>query len=253
MQLNNKWFPFGCNRNLDNVDRVICFHYAGGSTSAFKRWTTSKLPVEFIPVELPGRGTRMSEPCMESFDELIEQLVANLIKVLDYRRFHFYGHSMGAAIAFETAYQLQHRYGIQPEQLIVAGRHAPQHPDPSLFKSYMSDEDLLHEMKRLNGTPKEILDNREIMQFLLPMIRSDYKLHESYNYRGHKLNIPIIAHAGKDDHDANPSIMQYWKDVTYGEFELQAYEGNHFFVQQLGEQYLSELINKVRHKELYPL
>ncbi|UHA73200.1 thioesterase II family protein [Paenibacillus sp. 481] len=253
MEMTNKWFPFGCQRDIDKEIRVFCFHFAGGSSAAFKHWTTPNLPVEFIPVELPGRGVRISEACMENFDDLIEQLMANLIKVLDYRRFHFFGHSMGAVIAFEAAYQLQDKFGILPEQLIVAGRHAPHHPDPSLFQSYMSDEALIAEIKRLDGTPKEILENREVMQFLLPMIRSDYKLHESYNYRGNKLNIPIIAHAGTDDPEADASLMQHWSEVTDGTFELQQFAGNHFFVQNLRDVYLVELINKVRQKELHAL
>ncbi|AJQ28945.1 MULTISPECIES: thioesterase II family protein [Pelosinus] len=245
MKITNNWFPFARNRDIKKTNRVFCFHYAGGSSSIFKHWAVSRLPVEFIPVELPGRGARISESCLENFDCLIEQMISSLITVIDNRPFYFFGHSMGAMIAFEAAYQLQGKYGVQPEKLIVAGRHAPHRPDLSLFKSHMSDETLIWELKRLNGTPREILENREIIQFLLPMIRSDYKLHESYNYQGQKLSIPIIAHAGKHDHEANAAVMQHWQQVTDGAFAIKEFDGNHFFVQNLGEEYLSELIRAV--------
>ena len=245
MKNTNNWFPFARNQNIKKTTEVFCFHYAGGSSAIFKHWTVSRLPVEFIPVELPGRGARIAESCVENFDCLIEQLISSLIAVINNRPFYFFGHSMGAMIAFEAAYQLQKKFGVQPEKLIVAGRHAPHRPDLSFFKSHMSDEALIWELKRLNGTPREILENREFIQFLLPMIRSDYKLHESYNYQGQKLSIPIIAHAGKHDHEANAAIMQHWQHVTDGTFAIREFDGNHFFVQNLGEEYLAELVRAV--------
>ncbi|CQR73884.1 Linear gramicidin dehydrogenase LgrE [Sporomusa ovata DSM 2662] len=248
MKITNNWFPFGYNRDSKKA-RVFCFHYAGGSAAAFKHWTISCLTVEFIPVELPGKGTRISEPCFEKFDCLIEELLSGLMTAINNRPFYFFGHSMGAIIAFEAAYQLKCKYGIQPEKLIVAGRHAPHHPDPSMFKSHMDDEALIGELKRLNGTPREIMENKEILQFLLPIIRSDYRLHESYCYRGQKLNLPIIAHAGKRDYEANAAIMKYWNEVTDGPFALKEFDGNHFFVQNLGEEYLSELIRAVSRND----
>lgn len=238
----NRWFPFAHNRSGGNHKRVFCFHYAGGSSVIFKQWAAAGRPVEFIPVELPGRGTRSAEACLENFDQLTEPLLSGLLQAIDNRPFCFFGHSMGAVIAFEAAWQLQTRYGLQPEQLIVAGRHAPHCPDPATFKSYMNDEALIRELKRLNGTPPEILENREILDFLLPMIRSDYKLHESYRYRGQNLNLPVIAHAGKYDHEANAALMRHWREVTAGSFALREFDGNHFFVQNLGEEYLAELM-----------
>jgi medium-chain acyl-[acyl-carrier-protein] hydrolase len=249
MKLPNHWFPFEQNRDTQKKNRVFCFHYAGGSSAVFKHWAMSRLAVEFIPVELPGRGARISESCPENFDCFIEELLANLLAVIDSRPFYFFGHSMGAVIAFEAAYQLRNKYGIQPEKLIVAGRHAPHHPDPSPFKSYMNDEALIQELRRLDGTPREILEDREILRFLLPIIRSDYKLHENYRYRGEKLNIPIIAHAGKDDHEANAAVMQHWNEVTDGTFAIKEFDGNHFFVRDLGEVYLSELIRTVSQED----
>ncbi|MBU3186317.1 thioesterase II family protein [Clostridium estertheticum] len=249
MDKKNCWFPMNQKDDSEKLYRVFCFHYAGGSSTAYKNWNKNSHPIEFIPVELPGRGTRIYEPCIEEFDVLMDELIPNLKKMIDHRPFFFYGHSMGAIIAFRAAYKLQKLYGIHPEKLIVAGRHAPHRGDSCVFKSYMGEEALIKELKRLEGTPKEALENKELLQFILPLVKSDYKLHESYKYYGEKLSIPIIAHAGINDGEANIDEMQHWNKVTGGSFEIKEFQGNHFFVQTLGNKYVSEIIKIVMSTE----
>ncbi|MGD8400920.1 MAG: alpha/beta fold hydrolase [Bacillota bacterium] len=252
MALNNNWFPFGTAQDHPTAKRVFCFHYAGGSSAVFKHWARGGLPVAFIPVELPGRGTRISEPCPDEVASLLAELIPSLTAAIADRPFCLFGHSMGAVLAFEVAYLLRNQYGLQADKLIVAGRQAPHYPDPFEFKTYMGDEALIRELRRLGGTADQILESSEILQFLLPMIRSDYKLHESYIYRGQKLDIPIIAHTGRHDADAGAAVMKHWEEVTDGPFELHEFDGNHFFVQNLGEKYLRELIGVITRDE-YPL
>lgn len=249
MNREDQWFPIKQKSNVEKKYRVFCFHYAGGSSTVYKNWVINDYPVEFIPVELPGRGTRICETCIEDFDTLIDELVPNLKKSIDERPFFFYGHSMGAAIAFKAAHKLHKLYGIYPEKLIVAGRHAPHREDPSTFKIHMGEAALIEELKRLEGTPKEVLENEELLQFILPLIKNDYKLHESFNYYGEKVSIPIIAHAGSKDFEANMDEMKHWKEVTGKAFEIKEFKGNHFFVQALGDEYISEIIKIVMSTE----
>lgn len=245
MSEKNKWFPTINKEKEMNSHKVFCFHYAGGSSSVYKQWAVFNGPVEFIPVELPGRGTRIAEKCIEDFDSLMDELIPNLKEVIGKDIFTLYGHSMGASIAFDAACRLKSKYNILPEKLIVAGRHAPHQEDPSVFKSYMGDDKLIKELKRLNGTPKEVLENKMLLQFVLPMIRSDYKLHESYKYNGEKLSVPIIAHTGIEDYEANYNVMKEWKNMTTRGFQIKKFNGNHFFVQNLGNEYMMQLAETV--------
>ncbi|MBE6089939.1 MAG: thioesterase [Clostridium beijerinckii] len=240
-----EWFPFSSSNNYGKMGKVICFYYAGGSSLVYKSWAKADCPFEFIPVELPGRGTRILETCIENFDKLIDELLPNLLKIIDEKPFYFYGHSMGAAIAFEVSYKLQRLHGRKPEKLIVAGRHAPHKKDPSKYRSHMGDKALIQELVRLNGTPKEVLENKELLNFILPIIKSDYKISESYSYHGEKINVPVIAHAGADDKEASVEVMKYWGEVTDGSFQIKEFPGDHFFVQSLGEKYLLELVDSI--------
>jgi len=237
----NPWFPFGIRKDRSRP-LLFCFHYAGGSSTIFRHWVALRSTVDIVPVELPGRGTRMAEPHPQRFDELIEALLAALAPEVEGREFCLFGHSMGAAIAFDAACRLEREYGFRTAKLIVAGRHAPHRPDPSPFSSDMDDEALVRELQRLGGTPPDILENEELLRYLLPMIRSDYRLHESFVYRRQLLMAPIVAHSGTGDRDASEEEMRHWSEVTDAEFAIRSFEGNHFFVQRLGDAYLNELL-----------
>ncbi len=248
MNYNNKWFPYGIRNSKKSKAKVFCFHYAGGGSSIFKHWVTHDTSIEFIPIELPGRGSRIGESCIEDFNLLVHELMKNIVPVIDsHTPFSFFGHSMGAVIAFETAFQLKKKYNISPEKIIVAGRHAPHKMDTSEFHSKLSDEELVAELRLLNGTPKEVLDNKELIAFLIPMIRSDLRLHENFSYKSQKINIPIVAHAAAEDIDATLPIMNYWKELTRDNFTIKEFKGDHFFVQNLGENYLKNIIKTINN------
>ncbi|HKV41924.1 MAG TPA: alpha/beta fold hydrolase, partial [Blastocatellia bacterium] len=136
--------------------RLFCFPYAGGGAAAYRTWPRS-LPadIEVIPVELPGRGSRLAEPAFKRVPALIDGLTEAILPVLG-TDFAFFGHSMGAVIAFELAREIRRRRGIQPRHLFASGRRAPQIPDddPRIFD--LPYDEFVAELKTLNGTPKEV-------------------------------------------------------------------------------------------------
>src|SRR5262249_36980729 len=105
--------------------RLFCLPYAGAGASIFRSWS-AQLPtqIEVCPVQLPGREERLSEAAFERMEPLIEELSTALNTYVD-RPFAFFGHSMGALIAFELARRLQEDRGLCPKRLIVSGRRAP--------------------------------------------------------------------------------------------------------------------------------
>lgn len=145
-----KWFPFTTYDldELNNRDIVFCFHHAGGSASVYRKWTLKKEKINFVCVELPGKGTRRKERFIENFEELVGPLVESIINVADDRNILFFGHSMGAAMAFYAAAYMAQNYGREPRKIVVAGRQAPNEVNLTEFKSYMDDDALIKELIR---------------------------------------------------------------------------------------------------------
>ena len=239
-----KWFPYGIPTNTRAKAQLFCFPSAGGNAAVFKDWVNVSEKIGVIPVELPGRGRYITDLCTENIAELTDNLVQVILEVAS-SPMVFYGHSMGGMIAFELAVACKQNYLNGLEKLIVAGRHAPHQPDPSPLNSKMSNEEIVHQIKRMEGTPREILEHPEMLRFLLQIIRSDLKLHESFQYRGQILDIPIIAHCGSKDNEANRSIMSHWKTMTGASFDLEEFTGGHFFIQSLGSTYRKAVFDAV--------
>lgn len=229
--LEQRWFPFSTYALNDcEHKKIFCFHHAGGSASVYRKWTLEKRNVNFVCVELPGKGTRRREPFVSNFMDLLPSLSECIIKVCAGKPFSLFGHSMGAAMAFYTANYLQKRYGVVPEKIVAAGRQAPQDEDPSEFKSYMDDDRLIQELEKYKATPKEILENQELLHFVLPEVRKDYKLNESLVYHGEQVSAPIYINCGTEDIGATQEIMENWQAVTTQKIKEKIFTGDHFFV-----------------------
>ena len=239
-----KWFPFVTYelKKENNEKMVFCFPHAGGTASTYRTWTMKKGIYNFACVELPGKGTRRKEKFISEFDLILEPLSQSIQKVVGEKEFYFFGHSMGAAMAFYIAHYLKQQYDIQPVKIIVAGRQAPHEENLTEFKTYMDDDALIAEMKRYNATPKEMLESKEFLSFALPQIRRDYKLNESLIYRNECLSVPLILHTATKDYEANAAIMERWEQVTTEGTVIRQFEGDHFFVLNQGDAYWKSLV-----------
>lgn len=163
-------------------------------------------------------------------EQLLEPLCAALTPHLD-RPYGLFGHSMGAVIAFEAARRLSGRAGHGPACLLVSGRRPPRQASSRRLFSALPDDDFLAEVARLNGTPREVLGHHQLVRMLLPVLRADFELNESYlPLPGRRLSCPIAAYVGATDHEVDPSEMLGWRDETTGEFTLRVFSGDHFFL-----------------------
>ncbi len=162
--------------------RLFCFPYVGGGALIFRTWPNS-LPAtaEVCPVELPGRGTRLKETPFTRLLPLVQALAQALLPHLD-KPFAFFGHSMGALISFELTRQLRRLYGLVPLHLFVSAHRAPQLPDPDPPIHTLPEAEFMEELRCLNGTPKEVLEQPELMELMLPILRADFALCETYIY-----------------------------------------------------------------------
>lgn len=211
--------------------RLFCFPYAGGTALVYRPWA-QKFPasVEVVAIQLPGRATRIKEPPISKLTELVEPIASALAPFLD-KPFAFFGHSMGAVICFEVARFFRRQGRALPGHMFVSGRCAPQLSRESQPLYNLPKEDLLAELQQLDGTPREVLDHPELMDLMLPVLRADLSVCDTYEYTEEApLACPITALGGLQDFDVSRRMIEAWREQTSATFTLRMLQGNHFFI-----------------------
>ena len=225
----NRWLK--CIATVPNARlRLFCFPYAGGNAFAFRKWADAGLEgVDLYAIELPGRGTRLAEPAFDRMEPLVRELETALLPSF-IQPFAFFGHSMGAAIAYELLQTLRSR-DLPPSLLLVSGRRAPHIADPDPPIHGLPEADFLHALRRYNGTPEEVLQSTELMALFLPTIRADFTLLETHAYQPRPpLDCPIVAFGGLEDWKASTGDLEAWRAHTRANFSHQMFPGDHFFI-----------------------
>jgi len=227
--------------------RLFCFPYAGGGAQVYRSWPKA-LPewLEVCPIQMPGRWGRIGEALFQHMDELVQDLSQALLPELS-KPFAFFGHSMGALVAFECCRALRSLEAPQPSFFFPSAHRAPQASKIKSRTSYdLPESQLIEELKKLKGTPTEVLEHPEWMKIFLPIIRADLRIVETYPYRGQApLASPILAFAGGQDHEATPTDMEAWREQTSSDFHLVKVPGDHFFVQSHAPLLWSHLIRSL--------
>ncbi|MEU3459411.1 alpha/beta fold hydrolase [Streptomyces sp. NPDC006733] len=211
----------------DPKARLLCFPHAGGSANSFFQFARGLGEMEVYGVQYPGRQDRRRERFRESIEELADEIVEFLGEWTDLPLI-LLGNSMGALVAFEVALRLESR-GNAPLSLFACGRVAP-----TLRKDegthLKGDDAFLREMALLGGMGHELLQDDEILDLVLPPMRADYRMAETYCCPpGTQLSVPIHVHIGKADPKVTEAESAQWSLSTTGEFTLQAHDGGHFF------------------------
>lgn len=227
----NRWLAFPKPRPQARL-RLFCFPFAGGAATTYRGWS-AQFPdtIEVVPVELPGRASRIRETPFRRLDTLLDGLVEGLGSELE-RPFAFFGHSMGALIGFELARRLRREGLPQPVWLFVSARRPPQLPpkDDDIYYD-LPEEEFIAKLRELDGTPDEVLAHPELMQMLLPLLRADFELNETLDYREEAaLDCPISAFGGLSDVEVPREDLQQWAPHSRASFKLRMLRGGHFFV-----------------------
>ena len=209
--------------------RLFCFPYAGGGASMFRQWA-SMLPeqIEVLGVQYPGRESRIGEPAHRRMGPLLDDLVAAMLPLLD-RPCVFYGHSMGALVAFALTRRLR-QHGIQPRQLFLAAYRAPHLPNPNI-RIYHLPPEVFKVVLRAEGIAETILQNDELMQAMLPTLRADFELCDTYDCtEDMPLACPLAIFGGTEDVRISAADLQAWPRHTTATCELTMLPGAHFFL-----------------------
>jgi medium-chain acyl-[acyl-carrier-protein] hydrolase len=172
----------------------------------------------------------MREPPFDNLDALVQDAVPMMLPYLD-RPFAFFGHSMGAIICFEIARHLRKEQLGGPLHLFVSGRRAPQRPASRPPTYDLPEPEFLKHLQHLDGTPKEVLEHPQLMQLMLPLLRADFSVSQTYAHReGPPLDCPITAFGGERDDEVSREDLEAWREQTTASFSLRMFPGGHFFL-----------------------
>lgn len=224
--------------------RLFCLPFAGGAASVYRPWQRAAPPhLQVCPVELPGRGRRFAEPPYPRMTPLVAALAGALDDVLD-RPYAVFGHSMGGLVGYELVRQLRDRGRPLPLHLFVSGIAPPGSRPlrPDLHAA--TDADVKRRLRELNGTPPELLENTELMDLMLPTLRADFSVLETYEHReSSPLDVPLTVFGGRSDPEVEPSRLHAWRHHAGAGYHVEIFDGDHFFVQTAGERVLASIVS----------
>ncbi|MGW3683451.1 thioesterase II family protein [Streptomyces prasinus] len=228
-RLSSRWFrSFG--DVTDPVSEVVCFPHAGGSAAMFQNWQRYTSALKITAVQLPGREVRLGERPFLEMTALVDAL-APALAPLTGRPYAFYGHSMGALVAFEVLRRFRQLELPLPSALFVSGRDAPQYADQEQVH-HLPDAELLARLRAWEGMePQDLSTYEELVTLMLPTIRADLTLAETYRYvPGPPLPMPVRVLRGRRDllmRDGDAG----WARQTSADCSVHEFDGGHFFVQ----------------------
>jgi surfactin synthase thioesterase subunit len=226
--------------------RLFCLPFAGGNSQIYRNWP-DHLPagVGVLAVELPGRGARMREPPISDMAALIAALSEALVPYLD-RPFAFFGHSMGAAIAYEAARHVTAADGRSAAHLFVSARRAPGMKSRRPAADTLDDGLFIQRLRELGGTSEAVLAEPDLMALFLPMLRADFRLNDTYQpLPGPALACPLTVFGGQGDPEALVHELEAWRGLAPVGFELCLFPGDHYFFQSVRPDLLARIAREL--------
>jgi medium-chain acyl-[acyl-carrier-protein] hydrolase len=227
--------------------RLFCLPHSGSGASQFSLWKNFLPPIlDICPIQLPGRENRFREPPFTQIRSIAKNLAEALEPYID-RPYILYGFSLGALIAFELARQLRRQKAAPPVSLYALARPAPHLPQTKHPLHQLSDDIFVAELtRRYNGMSPLILQDKELMQLLLPALRADFTALETYVYQDEEpLACPIRAFGGNLDTTAVEDELRPWRLHTHASFELKVFQGDHFFIRNNQQAVLRSIVSQV--------
>lgn len=241
------WFPFGLGDGLAKR-RVFCLPFAGGGASFFLPWRKAAPPgVALVPVQYPGRETRLNEPCHLDLEQLVDELAQALLPYLD-TGYVLAGYSLGAKVCFSLAHRLA-ALGAPSPDLFVAIAHSPPGTESTHFgAAQLPDAQFRAFLLRYGAMSEQIFEDPELAQMFIPVLRADIGLVDCPVMQ-QALSCPIMAYAGEHDEIVPPLKMQGWQQFSGDGFDLRCFEGGHFFTKS-NEGFLTKFAQDIALNEI---
>lgn len=227
--------------------RLFCFPYAGGGVAHYRRWAEQLPPeIDVCPVHLPGREQRIMEPAFISMGELVSALSEALLPYL-HEPFAFFGHSMGGLIAYALTRALHEHAFPLPRHLFISALKAPHLPTRREAMHDLPLPEFLRSLYRMGGTPLAVLQNKELLELILPTLRADFTLYETYfSTEVLPLPCPISVYGGAQDTFVNREELEGWRQLTSAECVVRQLPGEHFYIHTAQELLLALLTRDLK-------
>lgn len=225
--------------------KLICFPYAGATSVFYTKWKNDLNGIKIIPVNLPGRGTRMSEPLCKTIEEMVDDLKKQVLEQVNQEEsYAVYGHSMGTVLIYELLHELQEMGMPMPVHIFLSGKNPP-HVSSEKTIHQLPDDEFLRQIILMGGMEDEFFKNPMLMKMYLPIMKADFAAIENYHYEKKKNRLPadITYFYAKDDDCLNSRCVKQWANYTSGSFRMYYFTGGHFFIYTKGEQ-ITEIIKE---------
>lgn len=229
--------------------QLFLLHFAGGNKYSFEFLKKHQADFEMISIELPGRGQRIKEELLISYQDAVRDMYKQIKEQLNGEEFVIYGHSLGATLSLGVV-DLLEKENIRPKHLVVSGNAGPKIVKEK-NRSKLPKVDFIAMLKDLGGLPEEVLQNEELLDFVLPILRSDFQIVESDNLLiDVNINTPITVIMG--DQEKYVSHINNWQNYTKSNCESYVLKGNHFFIHNHSRRII-EIIKETFSKSFDPI
>lgn len=226
---------------------LVCLPFAGGNKYSYRKLFEG-LPryVNVITVEYPGRGSRIREKLVSDMGVLVEDLYRQVRNTADKGEYAIYGHSLGGLLACLLTIKLLQNHHRPPEHIIITGTSGPSAPSRLERKRHLLPKgEFIEEIKELGGMPDEVLQSEELLNYLEPILRSDFKVSETYVHEAHApLDIPMTVITGTEE-DMEQEDILLWQKESRQAVDFRQMSGGHFFILEHTEKIVEVISDKL--------
>lgn len=223
---------------------ILLFPYAGGGSNVYKNWIKAFDNFNIIRLLYPGREGRFNESPVDNMEDLICLVYEEMIENFNFdNEYYLFGHSMGTKVVYELALKIKHNDDLpNPKAVIISAGRAPNFKEKKPIY-HLDEKGFIKGLRSYGGTPKEVLENKDLMRMFLPMLRADFSIDEEYqDFHREKIDSPILSLMGTNDKQIELDELLEWRNYTNKEFYIEYIRGGHMFIIDNSE----EVILKVK-------
>ncbi|HEY9061408.1 MAG TPA: thioesterase domain-containing protein [Pseudobacteroides sp.] len=233
------------------IIKLFCLPYAGGSATVYSRWKNYiDQNIEVIPIELAGRGKKFSKPLNNSIEDEVNNIFEEITHHIKNYPYAFFGHSMGTLIIHQLIGKIISHNLRMPVHSFMSGRFPPHIKGKEVYHT-LPDNEFKKAILCLGGTPKAVADNEELFNLFLPILKSDYKMVEQYEFKQEprKWCFDISVFYGSNDNLAQYHDVEEWSFYTEKSCDFYKFEGNHFFIHEHEKKIVSTISQILNNKK----